>query len=110
LVGAGGASSVGAVAPSSAGASSLGGAAAFLAAAFFEEAFLDALFLAAAFLAGFGSSGCTSRMRPSRSALRRTRSAWGSTTLDEWLFTPMPSASQRSMHSLFVRPSSRASS
>ena len=33
-----------------------------------------------------------SRTRPSRSALRRTRSAWASTTLDEWLFTPIPSA------------------
>ena len=47
----------------------------------------------AAFLAGFcGSSGCSSRIRPSRSALRRTRSAWASTMLDEWLLTPIPSA------------------
>jgi hypothetical protein len=69
-----------------------------------------AAFLAEAFFTGFGSSGDTSRVSPSRFALRRTRSAWGSTTLDEWLFTPMPSDSQRSRHSLFVSPSSLASS
>ena len=83
----------------------------FFAAAFLAGAFLAAAFLTAAFLAGAsGSSGCTSRTRPSRSALRRTRSAWGSTTLEEWLFTPIPSATQRSKVSLLVRPSSRASS
>ena len=43
-------------------------------------------------------------MRPSRSALRRTRSAWASTTLEEWLLTPMPSESQRSRHLLVGQP------
>jgi len=82
-----------------------------LAAAFLAGAFLAAVFLAAAFLAGAsGSSGWTSRTSPSRSALRRTRSAWASTTLEEWLFTPIPSATHRSKVSLLVRPSSRASS
>ena len=83
----------------------------FFAAAFFAGAFLAADFFAAVFLAGAsGSSGWTSRTSPSRSALRRTRSAWASTTLEEWLFTPIPSATHRSKVSLFVRPSSRASS
>ena len=57
-----------------------------------------------------GSSGCTSRIRPSRSALRRTRSAWASTIPEEWLFTPMPSDPQRSRTSALVIPISRASS
>ena len=70
---------------------------------------------AAAFLvllrAGLGgSSGWTSRFRPSRSALRRTRSAWASSMLEEWLLTPMPRAMLRSSASLLVRPSSLASS
>jgi hypothetical protein len=56
------------------------------------------------------SSGGASRTRPSRSALRRRRSAWASTMLEEWLFTPMPRAPQRSMISLFERPNSLASS
>ena len=77
-------------------------------------AFLAGAFLAAAFLAGFfsasGSSGWTSRIRPSFSALRRTRSACASTTLEEWVLTPIPSATQRSRVSLLVSPSSRASS
>jgi hypothetical protein len=63
--------------------------------------------------AGFcsaGSSGETARRSPSLSALRRTRSAWASSIEDEWLLTPMPNAKQRSRASLFVRPSSRASS
>jgi hypothetical protein len=69
----------------------------FLATAFFATAFLATAFLAAAFLTGvfslasssdffaaafltafltaFGSSGCTSRTRPSRCAFVRTRSA-----------------------------------
>ena len=67
-------------------------------------------FLAPAFFFGSGSSGCWSRTSPSRSALRRTRSACGSTMLDEWLFTPMPSAWHRSSASLLVSPSSRANS
>jgi hypothetical protein len=57
-----------------------------------------------------GSSGCLSRRNPSRSALRRTRSAWASSMLDEWLVTPMPRSRQRSNASLLVRPSSRPSS
>lgn len=90
---------------------SAGSSAVFFAAAFLAGAFFAAVFFAAAFLAGAsGSSGCTSRTRPSRSALRRTRSACASTTLEEWLFTPIPSATHRSSVSLLVRPSSRASS
>ncbi len=43
-------------------------------------------------------------------ALRRTRSACASCTLEEWLFTPMPSCSQRSRSSLLASPNSLASS
>jgi hypothetical protein len=94
-----------------AGVSASGSVVSIFAAAFFAGAFLAADFFAAAFLTGAsGSSGCTSRTSPSRSALRRTRSAWASTTLEEWLFTPIPSATHRSKVSLLVRPSSRASS
>ncbi|CAB4823854.1 unannotated protein [freshwater metagenome] len=50
-------------------------AADFFAAAFLAGAFLAAAFLAGAFLTGSGSSGCCSRIRPSRLALRRTPSA-----------------------------------
>jgi hypothetical protein len=67
-------------------------ATAFLATAFFATAFLAAAFLTGAFssvpssdffaaafftafFTGFGSSGCTSRTRPSRCAFVRTRSA-----------------------------------
>ncbi len=57
-----------------------------------------------------GSSGCTGRRSPSRSALRRARSACASSIEDEWLFTPIPRDRQRSSASLFVRPSSCASS
>ena len=57
-----------------------------------------------------GSSGWTGRRNPCASALLRTRSAWASSMEDEWLFTPIPSAKARSRASLFVRPSSRASS
>lgn len=69
--------------------------------------FFDAPFF---FGSGCGSSGCWSRTRPSRSAFRRTRSACASTMLDEWLFTPMPSAWHKSSVSLLVSPSSRANS
>jgi len=69
-----------------------------------------AFFFPAAFFGGSGSSGCTSRLSPSRSAFLRTRSACASSMLEEWLLTPMPSASQRSSVSLLVSPSSRASS
>ena len=48
--------------------------------------------------------------RPSRSALRRTRSAWASTMLEEWDLTPMLSAKQSSSVSWLVSPSSLASS
>lgn len=70
---------------------------------------------AAAFLVGFlpglaSSSGWTSRFRPSFSARRRTRSPWASSMEDEWLLMPMPRTLHRSTASLFVRPSSLASS
>lgn len=68
-----------------------------------------AVFLAA-FLAGAGSSGWTGRRRPSASAFRRTRSAWASSMDEEWLLTPMPRERASSSPSLFVSPSSLASS
>lgn len=62
-------------------------------------------------LAGASSgAGAATRFSPSRSARRRTRSAWASSMLEEWLFTPMPIDRQRSRPSLLDRPSSRASS
>ncbi len=70
-------------------------------------------FLAGAFFFGgalAGSSGCSSLVRPSRSALRRTRSAWASIMPELWLFTPTPRFSESSKTSLLVIPSSRASS
>lgn len=94
-------------------------ATAFFAAAFFtglsapsapSAAFFATAFFAAAFFSGLGSSGCSSRTRPSRSARRRTRSACASMIDDEWLFTSMPMTRQRSTASLLVRPSSLASS
>jgi hypothetical protein len=57
-----------------------------------------------------GSSGWTSRRSPSALALRRTRSACASSIEDEWLLMPMPSETARSTVSLFVIPSSLASS
>jgi hypothetical protein len=108
---------------STGGASTFGAAAffaaAFLAGAFFAgaspsaegaSAFLTAAFLAAVFLAGFSSSGWTSRFNPSRSALRRTRSACASSIEDDTLRTSMPIVFDRSSASLFVSPSSLASS
>jgi len=56
------------------------------------------------------SSGWTARRNPSRSALRRARSACASSIEDEWLLTPIPRSTQRSRASLLVSPSSRASS
>ena len=53
-------------------------AAAFLATAFCTGASGSTTFVAAAFLTAGGSSGCLSRMSPSFSARRRTRSAWAS--------------------------------
>ncbi len=61
-------------------------------------------------LAGSGSSTIGSRRRPSRSALRRARSAWASSIEEEAVFTPIPSEEHRSSVSELVRPSSRASS
>ena len=66
--------------------------------------------LSDAFLAGGCSSGWTGRRKPSASAFRRTRSACASSMEDEWLFTPIPRDSASSSPSLFVRPSSLASS
>ena len=77
------------------------------AATFFAAAFL----VAAAFLAGgAGSSGCTGRRRPSRSAFLRARSACASSMDEEWLLTPIPRDRHRSSASLLVSPSSCASS
>jgi len=107
---AGGAAGGGAGSAASAGAAGCSGAAG-AAAAGFAAAFLgSAAFLAGAFFAFGGSSGWTSRMRPSRSALRRTRSACASSMLEECVLTPIPSERQRSSVSLFVMPSSFASS
>ena len=112
-----------------AGASDTSGASTFVAAAFFAaaffagaffagaspsagaaSAFFAAAFFAAAFFAGFSSSGWASRLRPSRSALRRTRSACASSIEDDTLRTSMPISFDRSSASLFVIPSSLASS
>ena len=89
----------------------------FLAAAFFlAGAFLAAVFsfagafFAAVFLTGFGSSGCSSRVKPSRSARRATMSEYASASEDEGPFAATPSTPQRSRTSWFVIPSSLASS
>jgi hypothetical protein len=83
--------------------------AAFLGAAFLVETTFLAAVAASASSAGFSAS-CGGLIRPSRLAFLRTRSAWASTMLDEWLFTPMPRSPQRSMISLLERFSSLASS
>ena len=57
-----------------------------------------------------GSGGGGGFSSPSRSALRRTRSAWASTMLEECDLTPMLSAKQRSSVFWLVSPSSLASS
>jgi len=85
-----------------------GGASAGVAAA--GGAAVPAAALARWGLAAAGSSGWTSRRSPSASALRRTRSAWASSIDEEWLLTPMPKDTARSSASLFVKPSSLASS
>jgi hypothetical protein len=95
-------------------------AAAFFAGAFFSgasspstgfaAAFFAGAFFAAVFFAGFSSSGWTSRFKPSRSALRRTRSAWASSIVDEIALTGTPIETDRSRASLLVRPNSFASS
>src|SRR5262245_1718384 len=111
------------------GAASATGAAAttFSAGALVAAAFLTAAFLAGAFFAAasspsavappssvavlrLGASGWRSRTRPSRWARRRTRSACASSMPEECVLTPMPSARQRSRHSLLVSPRSLASS
>jgi len=56
------------------------------------------------------SSGAWARFNPSRSAFRRTLSAWASSMLEEWLVTPIPIDRHSSRPSLLVKPSSRASS
>lgn len=56
------------------------------------------------------SGGCTARRIPRASTFLRTRSACASSTLEEWLLTPMPSANAVSRASLLVSPSSRANS
>ena len=66
--------------------------------------------LAAAFLTGLTSWGCWGRVRPSRSARRRTRSACCSIMVEEWVFAPTPRALERSIISALVIPSSLASS
>jgi hypothetical protein len=66
---------------------------------------------ALAFVDVTGSSGgCSLRTRPSFLARRRTRSACASSMPDECVLTPMPSVKARSRASLFVSPSSLASS
>ena len=57
-----------------------------------------------------GSSAIGSPRSPRLSARRRMRSADGSSMLDEWLFTPIFSSSERSSTTWFSTPSSRASS
>ncbi len=87
-------------------------AAAFFAAVVFFAAvfFFAAAFFLAAFLTGFGSSGCSSRVRPSRSARRRSMSAYASCRDDEGALAATPAAPARSSTSLLVIPSSLASS
>ncbi len=122
--GSGAAGASGVAAGASAGASAAGTSAGALAAGASAGAFaagasvgalaaffvLLAAFVAFVALAGLGSSGCSSRVRPSRSARRRTRSACASSMPEECVFTPMPRSRDRSRVSLFVIPSSLASS
>jgi hypothetical protein len=60
--------------------------------------------------AGAGAGSGSGARRPSCCALRRTRSAWASTTDEEWVLTPMPRSPQRSSTCWLVMPSSFASS
>lgn len=57
-----------------------------------------------------GANDGSWRPRCSRSAFRRTRSAWASSMEEEWLLAPIPSDKARSRASLFSSPSSFASS
>lgn len=75
-----------------------------------ESVFGAAAFLAADFLTAFGSSGCSSRVRPSRTARRSRRSACASISVLDWLFTPTPMTSHRVIISAFDIPSFLASS
>lgn len=104
-------STTGVTAGVSAGASAGAGAAASAGAGSAEA---TVSVLAAAFLAGLpafsGSGGCSSRVRPSRTARRRTMSAYASANEEEWLLTGTPSALARSTVSALVMPSSCASS
>ena len=76
-------------------------AGAFLVAAFFagvaspSSVFFAAAFFAA-FLTGLASCGCVSRIKPSRLARERTRSACWSMMVDDWVFTPMPNLPHKS--------------
>ena len=95
--------------------------AAFLAAAFFtgaasvaasvgSTALAAAAFLAADFLTGLTSSGCSSRVNPSRTARRSSRSACASMRVLECVFTPTPIVSHSAIISALVIPSFLASS
>lgn len=76
----------------------------------FAVAFLAVDFFAV-FLAGLvGASTIGSRRIPLESASRRTRSAIGSSRLEEWLLTPIFSSVASSSTSSLEMPSSRASS
>lgn len=85
-------------------------AATFGAAAFLTGAFFAAVFFAGAFFTGLDSSGCSSRVRPSRSARRVTMSAYASAKDEDGPFAATPSTPQRSSTSALVIPSSFASS
>jgi hypothetical protein len=87
-------------AASAAGSEASAGAAALAAAAFFAEAFFT----------GLTSSGCSSRVNPSRTARRSSRSACASMRVLEWVFTPTPIASHSAIISALVIPSFLASS
>lgn len=111
-----GATAAGASTPGSAGAGSAGSGAGAAGSSSTTGASAASCFagLAAAFFAGFfsglGSSGCSGRVSPSRSARRRMRSAWASMIDEEWLFNPMPRLSLNARTSALVMPSSLASS
>jgi hypothetical protein len=103
----------------SAGAAFLAAATFFAGAFFAAEPFSDpsssacaagAAFFAADFLPALISSGCSGRVRPSRSARRRRRSACASMIVDDWLFASTPIAEVSASISEFVIPSSFASS
>jgi hypothetical protein len=109
-----GSATTGAMATTSSGVGSTvvsGAGAAFLAAAFFAGAASpEAAFLAAAFLTGLASSGCSSRVSPSRTARRSSRSACASISELDWFFTPTPMTSHSDNSSALVIPSFLASS